>query len=411
MKRFAFRACLAGIAIFFFILLIGVSGAASAIQSDNVLWSQTYAGNDGHSCMAIARTTDGGYVIGGQSYNGTIATAYMARTDEKGSLRWINNSIPGSNAFYDVTALPDGSFAFVGSYGGVSTGSIQQGLLVKTDADGRQVFARTYGAEGDLYLSRVLAADDGNLMVLGLVSNISEGGTQRSYVYLLKIDAAGNALWSRLYGGAYGLNCQGFANAAAGGYAIAGSVTNIERGSIEAYLLMVDRNGDRLWDAHYPGPGYITIASLCSAGDDGFLLGGGISNGRTNDIYVLRVASNGTYLWNRTYEAKGIAYDVLPGPDGGFVLACGWNVTVLDSSGGAVWTRDFGTGEHALNCITEAADGSYVFGGWTEASDGNVAQWLIGIGSTKGSGATCWPAITLPLIAVAAIAIRRRRLR
>ncbi|HEY3274195.1 MAG TPA: hypothetical protein VGJ92_10560 [Methanocella sp.] len=413
MKGFIFLAGFGVLLIGVLVLASGIACATMPARPDDVLWSKTFAGNGSHNCLAIACTTGGGYVLGGQSVNGTNASAYAAKTDGNGSLLWENNSFPGSVAFYDVISLPGGSLVFAGAYGGVSTNAAQQGFLAKTDADGRQIFARTYGIDGNLYLSRVLAEDDGSLVVLGMGINLSEGGTERSYVYLLKVDTAGNVLWSQLYGGLYGLNCQGFVKANDGGYAIAGSVTNISRGTIDACLIKVDRDGNKLWEARYSGTGYVTIASLCTAGDDGYLLGGQISNQPGTKRYVLRVGLNGTVLWNRTYAADDTVYDVLPASGGGFVLACGHNVTKVSSDGVEEWGRDFGKGDCALNCVVEAADGSYVFGGYTTTADRNLSLWLVDIGMTKAPGFTpegcCWPAFVLPSVAVSVVALRRRR--
>ncbi len=383
-------------------------------RPDDVLWSKTFGENGNYSCMAIARTMDGGYILGGQSVNGTNVSAYVAKADGNGSLQWENNSIPFSLAFYDVISLPDGSFVFSGAFGGASTNSAQQGFLVKTDEVGRQIFARTYGVDGNLYLSRVLAEDDGSLVALGFINNVSAGGVVSSFVYLLKTDAAGNVVWSRIYGKGSGANCQGFAKAADGGYAIAGTIYAFDHGFLDAYLLRVDRDGIKLWDAIYPGTGHITIASLCTASDDGYLLGGQISNQPGTKRYVLpRVALNGTELWNRTYDADDTAYDVLPASGGGFVLACGHNITKVNGEGAVEWERNFGKGDCALNCVVEAADSSYVFGGWTEASGDNIAQWLVDIGMTKSSGNTpgtcCWPALVLPAVVISIVALRCRR--
>jgi hypothetical protein len=404
--------------VFVLVLVSGIASATMPARPDDVLWSQTFTGNGDHNCWAIARTTDGGYVLGGLSVNGTNVSAYSAKTDGNGSVLWENNSLPGSVMFNDVVCLPDGSFVFAGYFGGDSTNSSLQGFLVKTDAGGRQVFAHTYGMGDSLYFSRVLAEDDGSLVAFGFGNNLSSSSTGGTYLYLQKTDADGNVLWSKQYDATnsaltFSLTGNSLVKAPDGGYVIAGHIFSIDWHYTDAYLLKVDAAGNKLWDARYKGSGYVGISTLCTAGDDSYLLAGQISNPPATNLYLLRVTANGTGLWNRTCAVTTAAQDIIQASDGGFVLACGKNITKVNRNGDEEWERGFGTGNYSLNCVTEATDGSYVFGGYTETPGGNISFWLLDIGMTKGPGVTpgtcCWPALVLPAVVISVVALRRRR--
>lgn len=417
MKGFCFRAGLCLLVVGLLVLVSGIACATMPARPDDVLWSKTIPGNGDHNCWAIARTTDGGYVLGGLSANGTNASAYSAKTDGYGSLLWENNSMPGSVMFNDVVSLPDGSFVFAGAYGGDSTNSSQQGFLVKTGADGHQVFARTYGMGDSLHFSRVLAEDDGSLVALGFGNNLSSSGTVGTYLYLQKTDADGNVLWSKQYDATnsaltFAITCNSLVKASDGGYVIAGHIFSIDWHYTDAYLLKVDAAGNKLWDARYKGSGYVDIFTLCSADDNGYLLAGQISNPPATNLYLLRVTANGTSLWNRTCDVTTAAQDIIQASDGGFVLACGKNITKVNSDGDMEWERSFGM-NNSLNRVVEAADHSYVFGGYSETSGGNISLWLVDIGTTKGPGITpegcCWPALVLPAVVISVVALRRRR--
>jgi hypothetical protein len=413
-KGFCLRAGLCLLVVGLLVLVFGVACATMPARPDDVLWSKTLGENGSYNCLSIARTVDGGYVLGGLSAGGNDTAAYAAKTDGNGSLLWANRSVPGSITFNDVVSLPDGSFVFAGACGGNSTNAAQQGLLVKTDREGRQVFARTYSLDYNCAFSQVVSDDDGSLVALSYVSNLSSSGPGGSFVYLQKTDAGGNVLWSKLYGDINcRLTCNRLVKAPDGGYVIAGSIFTIDRPYSDAYLLRVDAAGNKLWDARYNGSGYIDIFALCTADDDGYLLAGQISNPPTTNLYLLRVASNGTSLWNRICAVTTAAQDVTRASDGGFVLACGQNITKVYSDGAMDWERGFGTGNYSLNCVVEAADDSYVFGGYTETSGGDAALWLVDIGNTRGPGITpeacCWPALVLPAVAISVVALRRRR--
>jgi hypothetical protein len=230
-------------------------------RPDDILWSQILIGDGDHNCWAIVLATDDGYVLGGLSANGTNASAHSAKTDRDGSLLWENNSIPGGNEFNDVVFLPDGSCVFAGSYGGTPTNTSLQGFLVKTGADGRQVFARTYGVDDSLYFSRVLAEDDGSLVALGFGYDLSSGSTGGTYIYLQKTDADGNVIWSKQFNASnsalsFAIICNSLVKAPDGGYVIAGHIFSpIDWHYTDAYLLKVDAAGNKLWDARYKGSG------------------------------------------------------------------------------------------------------------------------------------------------------------
>jgi hypothetical protein len=131
-----------------------------------------------------------------------------------------------------------------------------------------------------------------------------------------------------------------------------------------------------------------------------------------SNLYLLRVSSNGTALWNRTYAVTTPAQKVIQASDGDFVLACGKNITKVYSDGDMDWAWGFGM-NNSLNCVAEATDGSYVFGGYTERPGRNISIWLVHIAMTKGPSITprtsCWPALVLPVVVISVVALRRRR--
>jgi hypothetical protein len=415
-KGFYFRAVLCALVIGIFVLVSGIACATMPARPDDVLWSETFDGNGNYSCLSVARAPDGGYVFAGLSIVALDMSACAGRADPNGSLLWQNNYPSGNSVFNAAISTLDGNFLFAGECGREYGSGHSDGFLLKTGPGGNVLFSRSYNISGgSLYFRDLVQEADGSLVILGTMNNQTFVDSQlvsgASYIYVLKIDASGDQIWSRTYGSG---DIEGFdiTRSPDGGYAIAGDLLMGSRRFSCGYLLQVDSNGDKLWDASYPEADSTTFFTICNASAGGYLLAGTRYVEDVNKIYLSRVAANGTGLWNRTLDLPGVAYDALQATAGGFVVACGDTILKVNSDGSAAWERGFGPGS-SLDSVVEAADGSYVFGGTTGGNNGNFSTWLVDIGMTKGPGPSpvcfCWPALVLPAVVISVVALLRRR--
>jgi len=289
--------------------------------------------------------------------------------------------------FYGVQQTSDGGYIMVG-YRDSNTGADMDVWLVKTDANGNEVWSRTYVTIDDERAFSVQQTSDGGYIVGGSVYSYSEADID---MWLLKVDASGNEQWNRTFGGAmedWGYYAQQTSD---GGYIIVGSTHSY------AWLVKTDSNGNEQWNKTLGGR-YGMCVRLTS--DGGYIIVGGATNSGTNDFWLVKVDSSGNQVWDKTFGGAGEDYanHVQQTADGGYFIvgytfsygAGGVDIWIMktDSSGNMVWDRTFG-GEGTDWGFTgqQTSDGGFVLVGIYDQGAGNRAAWLI---KTDSNGVEEW---------------------
>jgi len=103
-------------------------------------------------------------------------------------------------AFFDAALTDDGAFLIVGtthhSLGSTTRGDV---LVAKLTLAGESVWEKTYGGDATDQAFCVEVTDDEGFLVLAETDSFGAG--QRD-LYVLKLDASGDLVWSETYGGA-----------------------------------------------------------------------------------------------------------------------------------------------------------------------------------------------------------------
>ncbi|MEO5569604.1 MAG: T9SS type A sorting domain-containing protein [Bacteroidia bacterium] len=206
------------------------------------LWTRTFSGTGVQAGFCVRQTTDGGYIVTGESQNPVLIyyDVYLAKTDGNGDLLWTK--IFGGNtndAGYSVQQTTDGGYIIAGYTSNFGAG-IYNVYLIRTDANGDSLWTKTFGGAVDDQAYSVRQTMDGGFIITGHTSSFGGGP---SSVYLIKTDTNGNCLWSRTFGGPgadYGSSVEQTAD---GGYIIAGQTPNFGAGSLDMYLIKTDSLG------------------------------------------------------------------------------------------------------------------------------------------------------------------------
>lgn len=196
-----------------------------------VLWNVLL---DGELGTGVRQTADGGYVV---STVGAGANS-LIKTDLGGAVAW-SRALGGSGQA--VWNSSDGGFAVAGESGA----NPEDVLVTKTDAGGTVLWEGAFGsAGGDVGYSIQQVADNGYI-VAGAGSG---GGSDHLFdVYLLKMNASGNLLWARYFGGTGDDVGRSVRQTSDGGYILAGSSTSKGAGGVDAYLVKTDATGVPEW--------------------------------------------------------------------------------------------------------------------------------------------------------------------
>jgi len=313
----------------------------------NKVWEKTYGGDESDFAFSLQQTTDGGYIIGGESRSFGGSDAYLIKTDANGNMQWNRTfDLCGGNdtdRILSVRQTSDGGYISAGF-----TFSCSQKLwgkpvpwddsfLLKTDANGNMVWESVFGWEDNV--DRALSVQqtpDRGYVAVGYVHYYDPNGPIYVYgqdIYLVKTDKDGNILWNKTFGIGNktalgnGLNeAEVFQQTSDGGYVVVG-----QGADTRIYLLKTDANGNkvsetfgghryggRIWPIQQtPDGGYISAETVFPR----------VSATRyedTTDILMMKLNEKGSVCnlsygapctlvpeprWINTPECKNLTYD------------------------------------------------------------------------------------------------------
>lgn len=299
----------------------------AGVQSDMLLmrtsavgdcvWSERYGTIYHEVCLAMSPTADGGFVLAGTGlFDGAMGFDFMLlKGDAQGDCLWSHTyGRPVDDACYAVRPTPDGGYLLAGETG-IFNPTLRGGWLVKTDANGDSLWSRVYGEGGQGGFVCVRQTADQNFVLAGTIS---------SDFWLMKIDQSGDSLWSRTYGGAETEGCESVQQTADGGFVLAGSKLQ-GMGDWDFWLVKTDANGDSLWSCAYGGEDSDDVCyDIVEMDDGGYVLIGltGPTTMWSYDGLVIRTNADGDSLWSLRFgDANYSAFTTtLRTADGGLVL-------------------------------------------------------------------------------------------
>ncbi|MBU3742429.1 MAG: hypothetical protein FGM24_09125, partial [Candidatus Kapabacteria bacterium] len=206
-------------------------------SAGNILWDKKFGGLSTDGFRGIQRTTDNGFIMTGWTASdgaGVLGKAWLLKTDSSGNIIF-NKNFGGSDADrgLSVQQIADGGYILTG-YTASSGAGLDDMYLVKTDASGNLVWAKTYGGTGRDYGNAVKQTADGGFLIAGYTLSYGAGGDD---LWLVKTDNAGNQLWHKTYGGTASDVAYSMDLTTDGGYVIVGHTLSYGAGVHDAWLL------------------------------------------------------------------------------------------------------------------------------------------------------------------------------
>jgi hypothetical protein len=352
----------------------------------------------GHS---VQETTDGGYIIGGESAF-PAGSNWLIKTDSKGNRLWDRTygEIWGNND-ESVEQTAEGGYIFTGG---------KPGWLLKTDDKGNLLWKKRYS---DSSGSSVQGTTDGGYIVTG-----SKDFTTGYYdVWLLKTDADGSTLWEKTFNfpryleTIYSSDGKSVQQTSDGGYIIECNIfINDGQRTIYPYktwLIKTDAYGNKLWDKTFEKQdidanhesvsdlmtrdgGYIIITDYTKSSGAGLL-----------DVWLIKTDADGNKLWDRTFGGSSNDYgnSVHQTSDDGYIIvgktqsfgAGNGDVWLIktDAYGNELWDKIFGgSSEDGGSSVQQTSDGGYIITGYTKSSGAGLSDvWLI---KTDADGNKLW---------------------
>lgn len=283
----------------------------------NEMWNKTFGGTSNDFASFVQQTKDGGYIIAGETWSyGGIIGAWLVKTDAEGNERW-NKTFGGRvDSANSVQQTSDGGYIIAGT------------LLIKTDANGSQQWSKTLDER--TLGSYVKQTSDGGYVLVGIkFSNNSKPEPDGTYgiqedAWLIKTDASGNEQWNRTLGGIHDDSVNSIEQTNDGGYILAGSTSSYGAGQNDAWLIKIDAKGNEMWNKTFGGMSYDYASSVQQTPDDGYILAGSTkSYGIIFDAWLIKTNASGNMQWSKIIGgAKGdSAESIQLTQDGGYIIA------------------------------------------------------------------------------------------
>ncbi|QNF32137.1 T9SS type A sorting domain-containing protein [Adhaeribacter swui] len=297
------------------------------------------------------------------------------------------------------------------------------------------------GSNTEEFTSMIVTPDGGYLLGGYSTSGISGDKTQPSKgqadYWVVKVDAGGNVIWNKSIGTSSYDYFKELIATPDGGYLLGGTTfsdingdkSGQGKGDFDYWIVKLDANGNKVWDKTYGGNSSDSFQAVVATSDGGFLLGGTSFSSKSGDksqagrggldrdYWVVKIKANGTKIWDKTItgDSDDRLEDIIVTPDGGFLLggssysdigyhktgesrgAGDYWVVKLDSKGTKVWDKTLGgNSTDNLYSLALTHDGGYLLGGSSESnvsgdkrasSKGSSDFWIVKIDSV---GARVW---------------------
>ena len=258
------------------------------------LWSQTFGGTGEDYCFSVQQTTDGGYVITGDtdSYGNGSYDVYLIKTDVNGVELWSQTF---GGPYYDegksVQQTTDGGYIITGITGEWGFGNV---YLIKTDGSGIEQWSQTFGASTvNDWGQSVQQTTDGGYIITGGTGGIGGASLNSEDVYLIKTDGSGIEQWSQTFGGTGSGAGGSVQQTTDGGYIITGYTTSFVNGSRDVYLIKTDGSGIEQWSQTFGGTDDDEGKSVQQTTDGGYIITGTTGGWGFSNVYLIKTDANG----------------------------------------------------------------------------------------------------------------------
>jgi gliding motility-associated-like protein len=305
----------------------------------NIQWEKSLGGTGYESARDIEQTADGGYIVLGEtnSTDGDVVKGYggtkdiwLIKLSASGNVQWQKRlGGSGLDIGNQIKLDTDGNYLIAASSssndgdikGNHGTGGFTDGVLMKISPTGNLLWSKCFGGSKNEELFDIELIN-GKIFISGY-SNSIDGDippNQKNYdVWLLCLDAGGNKIFSKIYGGsqndvAYSM-CTGFdGNLTLAGYTTSrdGDVSGA-KGRQDYWVLNIDQSGKLNWQKALGGSEADYARVVLTDKDSSYIVGGisyspdGDVTGANGDgdFWVLKLSSKGNILWKKNWGGSG----------------------------------------------------------------------------------------------------------
>jgi len=285
--------------------------------SGNILWTKTYGGSLPDYPHALIRTNDSNYFMLGftKSYGAGGADIWLLKIDPSGTLLWSKAyGGTGDESGHEIIPTSDGNYAITGR-------SNNDAYLLKINPAGNTIWTKSYGGSQYETSHSVKQCLDGGYILVGKTFSYGQGAGD---IYVVKTNSTGDTTWTKTFGGIYDDEAGYVLANPDGTYTIDAQISsNNLLSGLDIYVVKIDANGNSIWTKTYGGNDKDVTHNIQPTSDHGYIIAGiSRSFGWINpDMWLVKIDSVGNVMWTRNYGSwfHDHCYVVKQTSDGGYI--------------------------------------------------------------------------------------------
>jgi photosystem II stability/assembly factor-like uncharacterized protein len=277
-------------------------------SAGTILWQKSYGGSSTDIARGVIQTLDGKLMVIGysRSSNGNVTNAHggydfwLTKLDTSGNLLW-QKTYGGTkdDLAYTVKQAADSSYLIVGytlsNDGDISGGNhsaLNDIWVVKADKSGNLLWQKTLGGSSNDYSNSFIQTSDNGYLIIGYTASY-DGDVFGNYgqvdLWVIKLDASGNLIWQKTYGGTDNDRANFAAETNDGGYVITGHSESNDidlsqnQGDKDFWMLKLSSTGILEWKKSIGGSLEDNSYSVAQSSDGG-LIAVGLSASSNGDV-------------------------------------------------------------------------------------------------------------------------------
>lgn len=304
------------IIVFFFINF-------SFSQTPVVLWEQEF-GDLGSNFYSILKTNSGEFILSGGYYPYAGGGRLTVKIDTNNQLIWENDNI-GSGVTKGVVMQNDG-YIYTVTYSNPPNPSTFS--LSQYDNDGILTNEWSYPHADVLYVTKLVATQDGGFLVAGRKTTPESGGLANGWV--AKISAAKTVEWETEISSDYGKPLFTATQTTDGDFLVAGYKSN-ENETSDFYLAKLDTFGNLIWEKEYGGSENEDIWAVTELANGNYICAGATisSDGDVSNnegfmnVWTVITDTDGNLLSEQIITNGFLSFtesSIIAEPDGGYTI-------------------------------------------------------------------------------------------
>ncbi|MFC5411959.1 hypothetical protein ACFPMF_21725 [Larkinella bovis] len=301
-------------------------------------WQKTFGGTEFDNGYSIKPTTDGGYVVAGdtKSNDGNVSgnhgdnDVWVVKLNAFGNIVW-QKALGGTGYDFASAILQTSDRGFVVAATSYSNDGDVRGShgqsdfwIVKLNSSGDIVWQKTFGGSGSEFANAITATADGGFVVAGLTTSTDgdvHGNHGRSDMWVLRLNSSGGIVWQKTLGGSSDDGATSITASADGGFVVAGQtgsndgdVSGNHGGQSDAWVVKVSSSGVVVWQRALGGSdAHGDRATGIIATTDNLYMVAGTTSSNDGDVYfnhggqdawVIQLNDRGNCIGRKHWEAQ-----------------------------------------------------------------------------------------------------------